>query len=132
MKNMNAASMEKQLVAGGSHAGPIALELAAGAAAGALTGVIAGPPGAVIGAVLGGAVGVAAGVLRHQEVRAERAHEEELDRDIGVFGGHIGEAPLNQPPPRHGLYHADVLGISSPSVEPSEGMIQNLGAMEWH
>jgi hypothetical protein len=130
MKDMEASSVEERLIAGRSRAGPIALELAAGVAAGALTGVIAGPPGAVIGAVLGGAVSVAAGVIRHKEARQERAHDEQLDRDIGVSGGHIGEAQLDQPLPRHGLFHADVLGISSPGVEPSDGIIQNVDAAE--
>jgi hypothetical protein len=119
---------EEQVIPGESSAGPIVLELAAGAAAGALTGAIAGPPGAVIGALIGGAVSVAAGVVREDHAREEQRHEAELDRAIGVDGGNIGEASPDQPPPRHGLLHADALGISSGGQEPSDGIIQNVDA----
>lgn len=128
MRDTEDTSVEEQTVSASRSAGLIALELAAGAAAGALTGAIAGPPGAVIGAVLGGAAGVAAGVLRKEEACEERRHDEQLDRDIGVSGGHIGEASPDQPPSRHGLFHSDVLGISSPGREDSDGIIQNVDA----
>jgi len=69
---------------------PAALELLSGAAAGAATGSIAGPVGAVTGAVIGGAIGAAAAVvLRRSDARAA-AHDAELDADIGVIGGDLG------------------------------------------
>jgi hypothetical protein len=128
MRDTKDTSVEEQTASASGSAGLLALELAAGAAAGALTGAIAGPPGAIIGAVLGGAAGVAAGVVRKREARDERQHDEQLDRAIGVSGGHIGEASPDQPPSRHGLFHSDVLGISSPAREDSDGIIQNVDA----
>jgi hypothetical protein len=113
-----------------SAAGPVAIELAAGAAVGALTGVIAGPTGAAIGAVIGGVIGVAAGVAVARGKRDQRIHDAQLDREIGVFGGNLGEASPNQPPPKLGLYHAASVGVTSSGAEPSDGIIQNVDAAE--
>ena len=79
-----------------SRAAIVAVDAAAGAAAGAVAGIIAGPPGVALGAVIGGVVGAAAGVALGKAGKEERLHDEQLDREIGVSGGHIGEASVAQ------------------------------------
>jgi hypothetical protein len=108
-----------------SIAGPVALDAAAGAAAGALAGTLAGPVGMAIGAVIGGFVGGAAGVAVETTGRERSAHDEQLDRDIGVSGGNLGEAKEGQPPSR-GRFHAGPLGVGDAGVESSDGPIQNV------
>jgi len=72
-------------------AAPVTMEVVCGAAAGAALGALAGPPGMAIGAAIGGAVGVGAGLaLRATEIQREQ-DDAQLDEDIGVFGGHLGE-----------------------------------------
>lgn len=110
-----------------SMAGPVALDLAAGAAAGAIAGTIAGPIGMAIGAVVGGFVGAAAGVAVETADDEKSAHEAQLDRDIGVSGGNIGEASPGQPP-SHGRFQAAALGTEGSEPEYSEGPIQNVDA----
>jgi len=107
-------------------AGPVALDAAAAAAAGALAGTVGGPLGMAIGAVIGGLVGAAAGVAVESEGREKSAHDEQLDRDIGVSGGNIGEASPDQPPSR-GRFHAASLGVSDGATESSDGTIQTVG-----
>jgi hypothetical protein len=108
-----------------SIAAPVALDAAAGAAAGALAGTLAGPIGMAIGAVIGGFVGGAAGVAVETAEIEKSEHNEQLDRDIGVSGGAIGEAAPGQPP-SHGRFHAASLGVSDASPESSDGPIQNV------
>ncbi len=108
-----------------SMAGPVALDAAAAAAAGAIAGTVGGPIGMAIGAVIGGIVGAAAGVAVESADREKSLHDEQLDRDIGVSGGHIGEASPNQPP-SHGRFHAASLGVSDGASESSVGPIQNV------
>ena len=108
-----------------SIAAPVALDAAAGAAAGALAGTLAGPIGMAIGAVIGGFVGGAAGVAVETTGREKSAHDEELDRDIGVSGGNLGEAKPDQPPSR-GRFHAGSLGVGDAGPESSDGPIQNV------
>jgi hypothetical protein len=106
------------------------VEIAIGAGAGAITGAVAGPPGAAIGAVIGGAIGAAAGYAIDAEAHERAAHESELDRDIGVFGGNLGEAPPGQPPPSFRHIHAASLGISESAPESSDGPMQNVDGAE--
>ncbi|MEP7125610.1 MAG: glycine zipper domain-containing protein [Byssovorax sp.] len=111
-----------------SHRGiaaPVALDAAAGAAAGALAGTLAGPVGMAIGAVIGGFVGGAAGVAVETSDQEKSTHEEQLDQDIGVSGGGIGEASPNQPR-SHGRFHAASLGVADAEPESSDGPIQNV------
>jgi phage tail tape-measure protein len=117
-----------QLEAALSHrsiAAPVALDAAAGAAAGALAGTLAGPVGMAIGAVIGGFVGGAAGVAVETAETEKSAHDEQLDRDIGVSGGNLGEAAAGQPPST-GRFHAASLGVSDAAQESSDGPIQNV------
>jgi hypothetical protein len=111
-------------------AAPITMEIVGGAAAGAVLGMVAGPRGMAFGAALGAVVGAAAGIaLRDTEIRRER-HDAQLDRDIGVFGGNLGEALPDQPPSRRGAFHAACVGLggdgSGGSGQPSEGPMQNV------
>ena len=104
---------------------PIALDAAAGAAAGALAGTLAGPVGMAIGAVIGGFVGGAAGVAVESGDQEKSAHDKQLDRDIGVSDGNLGEARPDQPPSR-GRFHAASLGVNDAEAESSDGPIQNV------
>ncbi len=108
-----------------SIAAPVALDAAAGAAAGALAGTLAGPVGMAIGAVIGGFVGGAAGVAVETTDQERSAHNEQLDRDIGVSRGDIGEATPGQPP-SHGRFQAASLGVTDSGPESSNGPIQNV------
>lgn len=107
-----------------SMAAPVALDAAAGAAAGAIAGTIAGPLGMAIGAVIGGFVGGAAGVAVETADQEQSLRDEELDREIGVSGGNIGEASPDQPPSR-GRFHAAALGVPDVDPESSDRPIQN-------
>jgi hypothetical protein len=106
--------------------GEIAMDALAGAAAGAAVGAMAGPPGIAIGAIVGGAIGAAAGEALHMDHVEAARKDEQLDRDIGVSGGDIGEAPPGQPPAR-GVFHASSLGVGTEHAgTPSEGPMQDL------
>lgn len=131
MEDVQARGAEERIAGEGSSAGTIAAEVAAGAAVGAVMGSIAGPPGAAIGALIGGAVGGAAGAALGRDEHEKQVHDEQLDRDIGVSGGTIGEPSLKHPPSLHGLYHNASLGISSGGgAESSDGPIQNVDGSE--
>jgi hypothetical protein len=100
-----------------------------GAAAGALIGAIAGPAGAAVGAVVGSAVGIVAGAVLADAEHDRSVHDEELDRDIGVIGGHIGEASPNAPRAVIGAFSRAAAGAgggSSDDVPDSAGPIQSL------
>jgi hypothetical protein len=112
-----------------SMGGPVALDTAAGAAAGAMAGVIAGPPGIAIGAVIGGIVGGAAGIALKVTGQELSLHDEQLDRDIGVSGGNLGEASPTQPP-SHGLLHSVSLGLYEGSMQASDGPMQNVDSTD--
>ena len=105
-------------------AAPVALDAAAGAAAGAIAGTIAGPIGMAIGAVIGGFVGGAAGVAVETADQEQSLRDEELDRQIGVSGGNIGEASPAQPPSQ-GRFQAAALGGSDAGPESSDRPIQS-------
>ncbi|HZF51079.1 MAG TPA: hypothetical protein VE093_20615 [Polyangiaceae bacterium] len=106
----------------------VALEVLAGMAAGAVTGAIAGPPGMIAGAVLGSAMGAAAGIALDAQNLEESRKDEELDRDIGVVDGNIGEASPNQPPITRGTFSAASMGVANEvAVSPAEGPIPNVG-----
>lgn len=108
-------------------AAELAAETLAGAAAGAAVGVLAGPPGAIAGALIGGVIAAAVGATLHEELAHQRADDAQLDREIGVFGGSIGEAPPHAPKSQRGAFHATSLGIGGESSPvPSEGPMQNL------
>lgn len=106
-------------------AAPVALDAAAGAAAGAIAGTLAGPIGMAIGAVIGGFVGGAAGVAVESADQEQSLRDEQLDREIGVSGGNLGEASPDQPP-SHGRFRAAALGTSDGEPAPSNGPIQNV------
>ncbi len=106
------------------------MEIAIGASAGAITGAIAGPPGAAVGALIGGAVGAAAGYAIDAEAHEKAAHDQELDEDIGVIGGDLGEAPPGQAPPTLRHVHLASLGITESWPDSSDGPIQNPDASE--
>lgn len=97
-------------------------------AAGAVTGAIAGPPGMIAGAVLGSAMGAAAGIALDAQNLEESRKDEELDRDIGVVDGNIGEAAPNHPPVTRGTLSDASMGVANEvAVPPAEGPIPNVG-----
>jgi hypothetical protein len=108
--------------------GELAVDTMAGAAAGAALGVIAGPPGMIAGAVIGGMAGAVAATALHLGQLARDRHDEQLDRDMGVFGGSIGEAPPDAPQAEQGRFHLETLGLgeAGTSVEPTDGPIQSI------
>jgi hypothetical protein len=98
-----------------------------GATAGAIAGSIAGPIGAIAGAVVGGAVGAVAGGALEDLEHQRHVHDEELDRDIGVIGGNIGEADPDQPPPVIGAFSRATMGVGHDTEAPlSDGPMQNV------
>jgi hypothetical protein len=102
-----------------SH-GIIAADAALGAAAGAALGIMAGPPGAIIGAIIGGTVGaIAGGASEEGEAQAQIA-DEQLDKDIGVDGGRIGEAPRNQPPAVIGAFSGSSMGAGGAGADEED------------
>jgi hypothetical protein len=108
-------------------AGAIMAEAVVGAAAGAATGMLGGPPGRVAGAVIGGAIGAAAGAVLHRDQVRHSAEDAQLDRDIGVFGGSIGEVSPDAPKSERGAFHAASMGVGGGAGQaPSEGPMQNL------
>ncbi len=110
-----------------ASAGELTAEALVGAAAGATTGALAGPPGMVAGALIGGAIGAAAGVMLHRDRVQHEVDDEQLDRDIGVSGGNIGEAAPGAPPAVRGAFHASSLGVGGEHTQaPSEGPMQSL------
>ncbi|HKQ71454.1 MAG TPA: hypothetical protein VJT73_19050 [Polyangiaceae bacterium] len=76
------------LVDGGRSA---ALGGLSGIAAGAVCGIIAGFEGALAGAVIGGGIGAVTGAALGADQKARRLKDAELDREIGVTEGNIGE-----------------------------------------
>ena len=100
----------------GAPDGPLAtttvvLESLSGAAIGALVGIVAGPPGAVIGALIGGAAATAAGNFAHADEVRRRAHDRQLDRDIGVTEGDLGTGLAHAPGQGLGAYSLASMGI---------------------
>lgn len=77
---------------------------------GATIGSVGGPIGLVGGAVAGGLAAGVAMVAAHNANEDRRERDEYLDREIGVFGGHIGEASPNAPPARIGAFSAAASG----------------------
>jgi hypothetical protein len=65
----------------------------AGELAGAAFGSAAGPIGAIVGMVVGGLAATLARDALDRDAARARAHDEELDRETGVFGGDIGIPP---------------------------------------
>ena len=97
-----------------------------GAVAGAALGAVAGPPGIVAGGIVGTAMGVLAGVGLDNAEHAAKAHDRELDDDIGVTKGDLGAAPPNAPPAVKGCYSAASSGVSSSRPTPAEGPMQDI------
>lgn len=98
-----------------------------GMAAGAVAGSIAGPPGLITGALLGSAVGAIASIALGAHEVENLQRDEELDQDIGVINGDIGEARPDQPPTVIGAFSAATMGMGGGSeMPPSEGPIQNV------
>lgn len=77
-----------------------------GAVTGAVIGAIAGPAGAVAGGVVGTAVGAIAGLAMEREEIRHDAHDRELDDDIGVTQGDIGEPEEHKRPSHAVIYDA--------------------------
>ncbi|WP_437678886.1 hypothetical protein [Sorangium sp. So ce131] len=98
----------------------------AGAAAGAAVGAIAGPPGAVAGTVIGSLVGTVAEVIVAREQREAAQRDAVLDEEIGVIGGHLGEASSEQPPTQRGAFSAAAVGGADGWLDPAEGPLQNV------
>jgi hypothetical protein len=127
------ARQAKRLEGWGKHAGvaELTVEALVGAAAGAATGMLGGPPGIIAGAIIGGAIGAVAGAVLHKDHVRLDAENAQLDRDIGVFGGSIGEAPPDAPESERGVFHAASMGVGGGgSPAPSEGPMQNLSDEE--
>jgi hypothetical protein len=51
----------------------------------------------------------------------KRKHNADLDREIGVVGGNVGEASPSAPTSRRGAFSAASLGVSSAGSTPAEG-----------
>ncbi len=103
---------------------------AAASIAAAAIGVIAGPAGVIAGALIGSVVGAGAGAMLADSSARRWHHDEELDKDIGVFDGRLGEAPPDAPAAEIGAFSTGSVGSAgaTPSVPPpSEGPMQDLG-----
>ena len=98
------------------YRGELVVDTLAGATAGATMGVLAGPPGIIAGALVGGAIGAAAAAALHIGQLERDLHDADLDREIGVYGGSIGDALAAPQPSRLGRLHAASLGIEPASV----------------
>jgi hypothetical protein len=104
-----------------------ALGTLGGAATGAAIGLVAGPAGAVIGAAIGAVAGGVAADVAHRQAVEKRERDEELDREIGVTEGNLGEADPNAPPPKLGRYSAASMGVGEGGEStPAEGPIQDV------
>ncbi len=102
------------------HGHAATLDIWSGVAAGAAGGSAAGPPGMLAGAVLGGMVGAAAVFAIDRTAAATRANDEQLDHDIGVIGGDLG----NVQPPSDGepdLRSAEDQFFNGPLSGPPDG-----------
>src|SRR5690348_13767122 len=101
---------------------------ALGALSGAGMGAIAGgPPGAIAGAIIGAVMGASSGWVA-EETTAERAEaDRELDDEIGVTAGTIGDPKLKHPPSQVGAYSAEASGAGgaadSPDTTEADGPI---------
>ena len=69
----------------------------AGEIAGGVVGSAAGPNGMVAGMVVGAVAGAIVGKGLEANEGRVRAHDEELDEEIGIMGGDMGSVP--SPPP---------------------------------
>jgi hypothetical protein len=78
-------------------AAPAAADALAGLVAGTVTGGLAGPVGAIVGAFVGGAIGLGTSVALGAFDEVARAHDERLDRDIGVIDGDVGVGVTSLP-----------------------------------
>lgn len=106
-----------------------AAEVLVGAAAGAALGSMVGPPGTLTGAVIGGLAGAAAGVASERGRVLKGQHDAELDKEIGVTGGDLGEAKPNAPPAKIGAFSSGSMGAGGGGASGeagTEGMIQSV------
>jgi hypothetical protein len=95
-----------------------------GAVGGAVLGGLAGPAGAIAGAVIGAAMGAFSSLAFETAAAKRDAHDEKLDRDLGIAEGDIGAPNLQHPPAKIGAFSAASSGAGSTSEgEPSEGPI---------
>ena len=78
----------------------------AGAVVGASTGAFAGPVGALAGGVVGVVAGAVAGAVLSDNAVREDARTSEVDREIGVIDGDLGEPSLRHPPDSAEAYFA--------------------------
>jgi phage tail tape-measure protein len=103
------------------------LETVAGAVVGAAAGAVAGPVGMAVGAAIGSVAAGVTGAIAHEEAQEARDHDAQLDKDIGVDGGDIGEASPTAPPARRGVFSASSMGVGGggDGGHPAEGPIQN-------
>lgn len=93
-----------------------------GAVVGAAVGAIGGPAGVIAGGIVGAAIGAVTGEALENDDARRSAHDVHLDEDIGVYGGAMGAASPDAPPPRFGAYSAASCGAGSVRESaPSEG-----------
>src|SRR5438045_514306 len=103
---------------------PKALCGTVGAISGALLGGLAGPAGAVAGALIGAGMGALSSVAFENVAAKHDAHDEKLDRDIGIAEGDIGAPGLRHPLPKvDAISSASAGADSSAGTAPSEGPI---------
>jgi hypothetical protein len=109
---------------GGTRQAPKAVFGAVGAISGAVLGGLAGPAGAAAGAIIGAAMGALSSVAFATVAAEHGAHDEKLDRDLGIAEGDIGAPNLAHPPPKVGAFSSAAAGAEGSSgTEPSEGPI---------
>ena len=92
---------------------PVATEAASivsGMVVGATMGALAGPIGAAGGAIAGGLIAGAAAAAATLGNAEDERHDEQLDKDIGVSGGHLGEASPNAPKAKIGAFSSAAVG----------------------
>lgn len=93
-----------------------------GALVGAAVGAIGGPAGVIAGGLVGAAIGAVTGEALENDDARKSAHDVHLDEDIGVYGGAMGVASPDAPPPRIGAYSAASCGAGGVRESaPSEG-----------
>jgi hypothetical protein len=96
----------------------IAADAFLGAAGGAALGLITGgPPGAIVGAIIGGTAGAVAGGASEDGAAQLQSEDAQLDKDIGVDGGKLGEASPNQPPAVIGAFSRSSMGAGTGGEE---------------
>jgi outer membrane lipoprotein SlyB len=97
MKKELKATQERDTIPPPSHTHGSETGAIAGEVVGGLVGAAAGPVGAVAGMVIGAAAGALVGEVMDREANRAHAHDEALDRDVGVMGGNLGAVQPARP-----------------------------------